>query len=96
MRSYAYRVMVETSCVRSIRPAWAAHANTTGSSAPDTAKSWRRTRSNVGWRRHSPRTMFPLKFSSAASKSIAYWPWLARRANNRSRTPCGSNRASFC
>lgn len=70
-RSYAYRVMVETSCVRSTRPSCAAHASTAGSSVPDNPTSWSRTRSNAGWRRNKPRTMLPLQFSSAASKSMA-------------------------
>ena len=53
-RSYAYRGIVFRSCVRTIRPACAAHSRMGGSCAPDSPTSCTRKRSTCGRRRRSP------------------------------------------
>src|SRR5688572_15914469 len=57
--------MVETSWVRTSRPSPAAHARTSGSSAPPRPTSTARAMSSRGSRRRNARTTRPSKFSSA-------------------------------
>jgi hypothetical protein len=63
--------IVRTSCVSKSRPAEAAHSSTSASDAPAKPMSWIVTMSRSGAARKSPRTMAPLKFSSATSRSIS-------------------------